>query len=71
MTTALSLAALSTSTLSTYIGSQITTLERQFGFSSSVSGILLGCNDFGYLLTTLPMAYVARRVHIPLSLIHI
>ena len=68
MTTALSLAALSTSTLSTYIGSQITTLERQFGFSSSVSGILLGCNDFGYLLTTLAMAFVARRVHIPRAL---
>ena len=68
MTMALSLAALSTSTLSAYIGSQITTLERQFGFSSSVSGILLSCNDFGYLLTTLPMAYFARRVHIPRAL---
>ena len=68
MTMALCLAGLSTSTLSTYIGSQITTLERQFGFSSSVSGILLSCNDFGYLLTTLVMAYVTRRVHIPRAL---
>ena len=68
MTMVLSLAAVSTSTLNTYIGSQITTLERQFGFSSSVSGILLSCNDFGYLLTALPMAYVARRVHIPRAL---
>ena len=65
MTIAFGLAALSTSTLSSYISSQITTLERQFGFSSSMSGILLSCNDFGYLLTTLPMAYVTRRVHIP------
>ena len=68
MTMALCLAGLSTSTLSTYISSQITTLERQFGFSSSVSGILLSCNDFGYLLTTLVMAYVTRRVHIPRAL---
>ena len=68
MTIALCLAGLSTSTLSGYIGSQITTLERQFGFSSSVSGILLSCNDFGYLLTSLPMAFVTRRVHIPRAL---
>ena len=68
MTMALCLAGLSTSTLSIYISSQITTLERQFGFSSSVSGILLSCNDFGYLLTTLVMAYVTRRVHIPRAL---
>ena len=68
MTAALSLASLSTSTLSIYINSQITTLERQFGFSSSVSGILLSCNDFGYLLTTLAMSYMARRVHIPRAL---
>ena len=68
MTMALCLAGLSTSTLNIYISSQITTLERQFGFSSSISGILLSCNDFGYLLTTLPMAYVARRVHIPRAL---
>ena len=65
---ALCLGVLSTSTLSIYITSQITTLERQFGFSSSVSGILLSCNDFGYLLTTLPMAFVTRRVHIPRAL---
>ncbi|KAL8623212.1 hypothetical protein ACOMHN_066186 [Nucella lapillus] len=64
VTLALCLAGLSTSTLSIYINSQITTLERQFGFSSSVSGILLSCNDIGYLLTTLFMSYLARRVHI-------
>ncbi|XP_076437791.1 solute carrier organic anion transporter family member 2A1-like [Babylonia areolata] len=64
VTAALCFAGLSTSTLSMYINSQITTLERQFGFSSSVSGVLLSCNDLGYLLTTLFMSYLARRVHI-------
>nr|KAG5699906.1 hypothetical protein BaRGS_018205 [Batillaria attramentaria] len=68
VTLALCFAGLSTSTLNIYINSQITTLERQFGFSSSVSGILMSCNDFGYLLTTLIMSYLARRVHIPRAL---
>ncbi|XP_046362544.2 solute carrier organic anion transporter family member 2A1-like [Haliotis rufescens] len=60
-----SLSGLLTSTVSIYINSQITTLEKQFGFSSSVSGFLLSCNDIGYLLTTLAMSYIARRTHIP------
>ncbi|KAK7092008.1 solute carrier organic anion transporter family member 2A1-like [Littorina saxatilis] len=68
LTPALCLAGLSTSTLNMYINSQITTLERQFGFSSSVSGALLSCNDFGYLLTTLITSFLARRVHIPRAL---
>lgn len=68
MTVALSFAGLCTSTLNIYINSQITTLERQFGFSSSVSGILLSCNDLGYLLTTLLASYLTRRVHIPRAL---
>ncbi|XP_046583949.1 solute carrier organic anion transporter family member 2A1-like [Haliotis rubra] len=60
-----SLSGLLTSTVSIYINSQITTLEKQFGFSSSVSGFLLSCNDIGYLMTTIAMSYIARRTHIP------
>lgn len=60
-----SISALVTSVLNTYITSQITTIEKQFGLSSSQSGILLSCNDLGYLLTTLFASYFARKVHIP------
>ena len=60
--------ALLTSGLSVYISSQVTTLEKQFGFSSSESGFLLSCNDIGYLLTTLIASFIARKVHIPRSM---
>ncbi|XP_025112529.1 solute carrier organic anion transporter family member 2A1-like isoform X1 [Pomacea canaliculata] len=60
-----SVVALFTSTLNVYIQTQISTLERQFGLSSSISGILMSSNELGYLLTTLPLSHLARRVHIP------
>lgn len=63
-----SVCGLMTSILSMYIVSQITTIEKQYGLSSSQSGLLLSCNDFGYLLTTLLASYFARKVHIPRSL---
>ncbi|CAG5131295.1 unnamed protein product, partial [Candidula unifasciata] len=62
---AVSLASLVASALNSYITSQITTLERHFNFSSSISGFLLSCNDIGYLVTTLFMSYYTRRVHVP------
>jgi len=60
--------SLTTSTLQIYISSQITTLERQFGFTSLQSGMLLSCNDAGYLLVTLFVSYQATRTHIPRGL---
>lgn len=63
-----SLSSLTTSTLSVYISSQITTLEKQFGFSSSQSGILLSCNDIGFLAFTLFISYRASTAHIPRAL---
>ncbi|CAC5385089.1 unnamed protein product [Mytilus coruscus] len=63
-----SLSSLTTSTLSIYISSQITTLEKQFGFNSSQSGFLLSCNDIGFLLLTLFVSYRATTAHIPRSL---
>ncbi|KAH3883708.1 solute carrier organic anion transporter family member 2A1-like isoform X1 [Dreissena polymorpha] len=62
---AYSLCGLMTSVLSMYISSQITTIEKQYGLSSSQSGLLLSCNDIGFLLTTLLASYFARKVHIP------
>ncbi|ESO83135.1 hypothetical protein LOTGIDRAFT_197485 [Lottia gigantea] len=59
------LSGIMTSSLQIYINSQITTLEKQFGLSSTVSGLILSSNDIGYLLTTLFMSYIARRTHIP------
>lgn len=60
-----SFSGLFTSTVAVYISSQITTLEKYFGFNSSQTGFLMSCNDIGYLLTTLFISYHARRVHIP------
>uniref|UniRef100_A0A0B7BDA8 Solute carrier organic anion transporter family member n=2 Tax=Arion vulgaris TaxID=1028688 RepID=A0A0B7BDA8_9EUPU len=63
-----SVIGLVTSALITYINSQITTLEKHFNMSSSMSGFIMSCNDIGYLATTLFVSYYARRVHIPRSL---
>ncbi|GFO46147.1 solute carrier organic anion transporter family member, partial [Plakobranchus ocellatus] len=63
-----SIAGILTSALNVYMTTQITTLEKNFNFSSSFSGFLMSCNDLGYLLTTLCMSYYTRRVHIPRAL---
>ncbi|XP_069105984.1 solute carrier organic anion transporter family member 3A1-like [Argopecten irradians] len=60
-----SMAGLFTSTISMYVTSQVTTLERYFGFSSSHTGFIMSCNDIGFLLTTIFVSHAARRVHIP------
>ncbi|XP_060081019.1 solute carrier organic anion transporter family member 2A1-like [Ylistrum balloti] len=54
-----------TSALALYMSSQITTLERQFGLSSGESGIILSCNDIGFLLTVLLFGHFGPRFHIP------
>ena len=51
--------------LSSYIVSQITTIEKQFGLSSSQTGYLLACNEIGYSVMILFASHFARRVHIP------
>ncbi|XP_033726803.1 solute carrier organic anion transporter family member 2A1-like [Pecten maximus] len=60
--------ALMTSTCSAYMSSQLTTLEKYFGFSSYQSGVLLSCNDIGFLTTTLIISHFARKLHIPRTL---
>ncbi|BFZ11093.1 hypothetical protein BsWGS_14132 [Bradybaena similaris] len=63
-----SISVLTTSTLSTYVTSQVTTLERQFGFTSQQTGIIMAANDIGYLVCVLFVSYSASRLHIPRSL---
>ncbi|RUS88016.1 hypothetical protein EGW08_004182, partial [Elysia chlorotica] len=63
-----SVAALITSTLNVYVNSQITTLERQFGFSSSQTGLIMAANDVGFLVCVLFLSYSASKFHIPRSL---
>ncbi|GFS18181.1 solute carrier organic anion transporter family member [Elysia marginata] len=63
-----SVAALITSTLNVYVNSQITTLERQFGFSSTQTGLIMAANDVGFLVCVLFLSYSASKFHIPRSL---
>ncbi|CAG5123254.1 unnamed protein product [Candidula unifasciata] len=63
-----SLANMLTNTLTFYVNSQITTLERQFGFSSHQTGIIMAANDVGFLVFVLFAAHLATRTHIPRSL---
>ncbi|KAH3864450.1 hypothetical protein DPMN_027468 [Dreissena polymorpha] len=57
--------SLLTSSLSMYMVSQITTIERQFGFSSTRSGQLMACNDIGFSAFVLIASYSANKVNIP------
>ncbi|XP_078333844.1 solute carrier organic anion transporter family member 2B1-like isoform X2 [Crassostrea virginica] len=54
-----------TNSLSFYLSSQITTIEKQFGISSTDSGLILAGNDIGFLLSVLFVSYLGHRVHIP------
>ena len=60
-----SITGLLTSSLSMYVVSQVSTIERQFGLSSSKTGYLMACNDIGYCVTILIAGYFASRVHVP------
>ncbi|KAK6960438.1 hypothetical protein BgiMline_035645 [Biomphalaria glabrata] len=62
------IAALLTSTLTSYVNSQVTTLERQFGFTSKQTGLIMAANDIGFLICVLFVSYSSTRVHIPRSL---
>ncbi|XP_046583922.1 solute carrier organic anion transporter family member 2A1-like [Haliotis rubra] len=61
----MSVCVLLTSTLNTYVNSQVTTLEKQFGLSSSETGLLMASNDIGYITVGIFISYFAPRVHIP------
>lgn len=59
------LVSLVTSALSNYLSSQITTLEKQFGWPSRKTGMLVSMNDVGYLSSILVITYFTRQSHIP------
>lgn len=60
-----SLVGMMTQTLSLYINSQVPNIEKQFGLTSSESGLLMSFNDIGFLLCSLFISSLARFVHIP------
>ena len=60
-----SCAAIVVSSLSMFIVSQITTIERQFGLNSGQTGFLMACNDIGYAVVILIASHFSSRVHIP------
>ncbi|XP_061186604.1 solute carrier organic anion transporter family member 3A1-like [Saccostrea echinata] len=48
-------------TISAYLSSQITTLEKRYGITSSNSGVILAANDIGYLVSVLFITHYCRR----------
>ena len=60
-----SISGLVVASLSMYIVSQITTIEKQFELSSSQTGYLLACNDIGYSVMILFASHFAKKIHIP------
>ncbi|XP_060063799.1 solute carrier organic anion transporter family member 2B1-like [Ylistrum balloti] len=60
-----SIIGLLSQSLNTYLGSQIPSIEKQFGLSSAYSGILMSFNDIGYLAVVLLVSSIAPYVHIP------
>ncbi|XP_069106696.1 solute carrier organic anion transporter family member 74D-like [Argopecten irradians] len=57
-----------TSIMTSYLGSQIPSIERQYGLKSSYSGIIMSFNDIGYFCFILFISSLAKYVHIPLIL---
>ncbi|XP_046584315.1 solute carrier organic anion transporter family member 2B1-like [Haliotis rubra] len=59
------MAAMITQSLSVYIVSQVTALEKQFNMNSTTTGIILSCNDIGFLCTVLFVSHYGSYRHIP------
>ncbi|XP_059146313.1 solute carrier organic anion transporter family member 2B1-like [Physella acuta] len=54
-----------TSVMTTYIRSQITTLEKQFGFNSKQLGLIVSSTELGFLLYATCVCCSSCKVHIP------
>ncbi|XP_046567065.1 solute carrier organic anion transporter family member 3A1-like [Haliotis rubra] len=52
-------------TLTTLLSSQISTLEKHFNFSSTISGLLISSNDIGYVTAALFFSHFGKHGHIP------
>ena len=53
--------SLFSSSLNTFLSSQITVIERSFGLSSSKSGLLLSANDVGFVATVLFASHFLKK----------
>ncbi|XP_052823420.1 solute carrier organic anion transporter family member 2A1 isoform X2 [Octopus bimaculoides] len=51
--------------VNSYLGSQITTIEKRFNLASSDSGLLMSGNDIGFLVTSLFLTYLLKDTHRP------
>ncbi|XP_067667878.1 solute carrier organic anion transporter family member 2B1-like [Haliotis asinina] len=58
-------AGLFSQSLNFYINSQVTALEKQFHLDSTTTGIILSCNDIGFLCTVLLVSHFGSSRHIP------
>ncbi|XP_025078215.1 solute carrier organic anion transporter family member 3A1-like isoform X2 [Pomacea canaliculata] len=61
----LSLAAFCSHTVGPYLVSQVTSIERHFGLSSTQVGALISANDIGFLVTVLAVSHFGKHAHIP------
>ncbi|KAK3736822.1 hypothetical protein RRG08_000573 [Elysia crispata] len=50
------------------LGSQITSIERHLGLSTSNTGLILSANDIGYLFAVVVGSYLGKHMHIPRTL---
>ncbi|XP_046573042.1 solute carrier organic anion transporter family member 2A1-like [Haliotis rubra] len=64
-TAVLGMTALLLGSVKHYTTSQITALEKQFGLSSTKSGLLLSCNEIGYLSASFFFSHFGGRRFIP------
>ncbi|BFZ11717.1 hypothetical protein BsWGS_14756 [Bradybaena similaris] len=55
-------------TLSSFLGSQVTSIERHLGMSSSKTGFILSCNEIGYLVVVILGSHLGKYTHIPVFL---
>ncbi|XP_046573041.1 solute carrier organic anion transporter family member 3A1-like [Haliotis rubra] len=64
-TAVFSVSALLLESVKSYTTSQITSLEKQFGLSSTKSGLLLSCNEIGYLAAIFFFSHFGGKRCIP------
>ncbi|CAG5127388.1 unnamed protein product, partial [Candidula unifasciata] len=55
-------------TLSGFLGSQVTSIERHLGISSSKTGFILSSNEIGYLVFVILGSHLGKYTHIPVFL---
>ncbi|KAK3732075.1 hypothetical protein RRG08_026460 [Elysia crispata] len=59
---------LMTSCVAAFLGSQLTTFEKQFGFSSRQTGLIMAASNIGYMACVLFVSHMGNSAHIPRAL---